>query len=55
MTFGNLDAFIHSDLFKSFSFLPINPFRSLTHANNPRSKGVESALFLAMDGEILIG
>lgn len=55
ITLRELDVFINSDELETLDFLPISRIRALSHQKNPRAEQDNCCLFLAYDGQKLIG
>lgn len=54
-TATELDAFIHSDAFRTLPVIPISRHRAASHAANPRLEAADQIMFIAWEGEALAG
>lgn len=50
---NELNAFVHSDLFQTFSDIPITHLRAISQSNNPRATDDDVALIFAHDDGVL--
>jgi GNAT superfamily N-acetyltransferase len=55
ISLGELNDFIHSTHYQRLPVIPISLQRGLSYIKNPRARGSEAVMFLAYEGERLVG